>query len=79
MYTVDKDEYDADHDDAASTTTRETITPLRMRRGGTPLVETVTDEDTEEGFDKQPQPQPTQNSLIPTTTTKTPTTIQTRL
>ena len=70
MHTVDEYEYDADHDDDASTTTRETITPLRMRGGGTPVVETVTDEDTEEGFDKQPQPQPTQNPLVPTTTKK---------
>ena len=56
MYaTVDEDDYDADDDDdAKSTNTRGTIAPLRMRGGGTPVVETVTDEDTEEGFDDQP-------------------------
>ena len=63
--TVDEDDYDADHDDDVKS-----IAPLRMRGGGTPVVEAATDEDTEEGFDKQPQSQPTQNPLIPTTTKK---------
>ena len=44
--TVDEDDYDADHDDDA-----ESIAPLRMRGGGTPVVETVPDDDTEEGVD----------------------------
>ena len=75
--TVDEDDYDADHDnDAVSTKTRGTIAPLRMRGGGTPVVETVIEEDTEEGLkdQEQPQPQPTQNPLIPTTTKKNTTT-----
>ena len=71
MYaTVDEDDYDAEHDDAKPTKTRRTIAPLRMRGGETSVVETVTEEDTKEGFDQQPQPKQTHNPLIPTTTTK---------
>ena len=41
-----------------------------MRGGGIPVVETVTDEDTEEGIEELEQPQPTQKPIIPTTTKK---------
>ena len=63
--TLDEDECDTDQDDDA-----ESIAPLRMRGGGTPVVETVTDDNTEAGDDDQPQSQLTQNPLIPTTRTK---------
>ena len=68
---VDEDDYDADRDDnAMSTRARGTTVPLRMRGGGVPVVETVTDEDTEEGTEELEQPQPTQKPIIPTTTKK---------
>ena len=43
-----------------------------MRGGGPPVVETVTEEDTEEGIEEleQPQPQPTHHPQIPMTTKK---------
>ena len=62
---MDENDYDTDHDNDV-----DSIAPLRMRGGGTPVVETVTDDDTEEGVDDQPQSQPTQNPLKPTTTNK---------
>ena len=70
---VDDDDYDADQDDIdMSTRARGTTAALRMRGGGPTVVETVTEEDTEDGLEEleQPQPQPTQHSLIPTTTKK---------
>ena len=75
MYSVVEDDYEADcDDDARSTQTRETIVPLRMRGGGgVPVVETVTDEDTEEGIEELDHPLPSQQPIIPTTTKTTPT------
>ena len=60
MYSVVEDDYEADcDDDARLTQTRETIVPLRMRGGGgVPVVETVTDEDTEEGIEELEHPPP---------------------
>ena len=48
----DKVKYDVDED-----VDDESIVPLRLRGGGIPVVETVTDDDMEEGDDDQPQPQ----------------------
>ena len=74
MYSVDKDEYEADCDDEVKPIQeRETVAPLRstqargaifpLRGGGrVPVVETVTDEDTEEGIEELEQPQPTQKN-----------------
>ena len=41
-----------------------------MRGGEILVVETVTDEDTEEGIEELEQPQPTQKPITPTTTKK---------
>ena len=68
MYaSVDEDGYDADRDDDdMSTRATGTTTTLRMRGGRIPVVETVTDEDTEEGIEELEQPQLTQKPIIPT-------------
>ena len=59
---MDKDDYDADRDDDdMSTRARGKTAPLRMRGGEIPVVETVTEEDIEEGIEEVEQPQPTQN------------------
>ena len=51
---MDEDEYDADRDDDnISTRARESIAPLQLRRRyGIPVVETVIEEDTEEGIEE---------------------------
>ena len=66
----DDDDYDADHEDVIS---RPPLEGIRIRGGGPPIVETVTEEDTEEGIEEVPHPPIPQahHSQIPTTPTTT--------
>ena len=69
---VDDDDYDADHKGDISQLKKGMLDPIRIQREGSPIVETVTEEETEEGIEEvePPTPQPTHNSQIPTTTKK---------
>ena len=69
---VDEDDYDANHDEDISRPTLGKIRPIRIQGGGPPIVETVTEEETEEGVEEVEHPTipPTHNSQIPTTATK---------
>ena len=69
----DEYEYDADHDDDdLSPQARVLIAPLRLQGGnGIPVVERVTEEDTEEGIEEQEQTQLAPKLMILTTTPRT--------
>ena len=69
---VEDNDYDANHEDDISQPKMGMLDPIRLRGGGSPIVETVTEEETQEGIEEvePPPPPPIHHLQIPTTTKK---------
>ena len=69
---VDDNDYDANHKDDISQPKMRMLAPIQLRDGGSSILETVTEDETQEEIEevKPPTQQPLHHSQIQTTTKK---------